>query len=286
MKYNNVAFKASHNSYDRDESLATQLTFDPNNPANAGCSQIELDIWQGPNPNTNGWEWSVSHKGPYDSNPDKQFSAYLQQVMDWRAAAPGSDPYHNRVIAISIDIKDTSPPDDDFPDAIDNYIRGVIPESLVYKPCELIGGKFDDLVSGAQATGWPEIETLNNKYILCFSGDEDRKKAYAETSPKDRLCFADQTLRTDHPTEYPSFVSGNRVFMNYHLYQDSYKKYWCAQLQAMAEQPGFITRGYVLNDGDIWADAQNAKLNIMATDKITGKKYDWAQNGPYPFRAL
>ena len=272
LKYNDVAYKASHNSYDRNESLAEQLTFHSSDPSNAGCSGLELDIVQ----KSDAWEWSVSHGGSYSSKPEKQFSAYLNQIKSWMDANPG-----HRVIEVHIDIKNTPMSNEEFPDQIDSYIENVFSRSRVFTPDTLIGN-HEDLVQGAQATGWPTLGELEGKIVFCFSGNEDRKATYARTNPKTRLCFSDLYLET-HPPQYPDFNRGTRVFMNYHLYQKYYDD-WFPQLQRMAKEQGFITRGYVLNSKDIWIKAQNAALNIMATDKVSG--HDWAQNGDYPFRQL
>jgi len=274
-RYNNVAFKASHNSYDRDESITQQLTFNYDDPSNAGCSGIELDIVQ----KDDDWKWSVSHGGSYNSKADKQLSAYLQQIVDWRTSESGYD--YDRVINIYLDIKNKHMSENEFPDQIDDYIKNIIDEDTIFKPNELIGDK-DDLVSGAQTTGWPDLDSLKSKYIICFSGDEDRKRRYAGNNPKKRLCFSDKYLETN-PPEYPDFEKGTRVFMNYHLYQKYYDK-WHEQIRNMVDQPGFITRGYVLNSQEIWIKAQNAGVNIMATDKVCN--HSWARNGDYPFKTI
>jgi hypothetical protein len=278
MKYHQAAFKASHNSEERNETIGEQLTFDTNHPYNCGCSGIEFDIVQ----DKNSWKWSVSHGGKYNADENKQLSYYLQQVVNWRKKAIGK--YGDRVITIHIDIKNSYLSDTDFPAKFDKYINDNVPDlaNSIYKPGELMGG-YSDLVSGAQANGWPELEALENKYVLCISGNEEnRKRAYAGTAPEARLCFVDQTLETE-PVQYPDFTQGQRVFMNYHLYQKYYDN-WFEQLQYMATQQGFITRGWVLDNQDLWIKAQTAKLNIMATDKV--KNHDWAQNGDYPFKSI
>ncbi len=273
LKYNDVCFKASHNSYDRDESISEQLTFHSNDPSKCGCSGLELDIVQ----KNDAWKWSVSHGGSYSSSADKQLSAYLQKIKSWMDANPG-----HRVIEVHMDIKNTPMSNDQFPQEIDSYIEQVFTDrSVIFQPNRLIRN-YDDLVQGAQATGWPTLGELKGKIIFCFTGNESRKATYARTDPKERLCFADLYLETD-PPQYPDFSRGTRVFMNYHLYQKYYDQ-WYHQLQRMAQQPGFLTRGYVLNSQDIWTKAQNAALNIMATDKVSG--HSWAQNGDYPFRQL
>ena len=72
--YNRVAFKASHNSYERNEMpITTQLNWSKTNPHQKGCRGLELDIHQ----SGNLWLWSVSHLLPYRGDADWQFSEYL-----------------------------------------------------------------------------------------------------------------------------------------------------------------------------------------------------------------
>jgi hypothetical protein len=272
--YNMVAFKASHNSYDRDEQpITTQLQFNRNDPSNCGCSGLELDIWQA----DNAWQWSVSHLGGYSSKAENQLSAYLRQLRSWSDQNQG-----HRVIELHIDIKNTPMSNAEFPAQFDAYLREYLPSSMLFTPSGLMTPESSDLVACAQQTGWPALNLLAGKFIVCLTGNEPRKATYALTQPRDRLCFADLELETD-PVQFPDFNHGSRVIMNYHLY-DRLSDNWIPQLQEMARQPGFLTRGFVLNDSSIWRKAQEACLNIMATDKVSGQS--WAQNGSEPFRTL
>ena len=47
MKYHEVSFKASHNSFDRDEPSHEQLNFFPNNPSRCGCGAYPLAHYLG-----------------------------------------------------------------------------------------------------------------------------------------------------------------------------------------------------------------------------------------------
>ena len=46
MKYHEVSFKQSHNSYERKEDPHVTLTFHSQDPGNAGCRGLEYDIWR------------------------------------------------------------------------------------------------------------------------------------------------------------------------------------------------------------------------------------------------
>jgi len=58
LRYSEVAFKASHNSYDRDEKpITTQTGWSSKNQYQGGCRGLELDIHQ----SEQLWLWSVAH---------------------------------------------------------------------------------------------------------------------------------------------------------------------------------------------------------------------------------
>lgn len=264
--YDRVAFKASHNSYDRDERpIITQLSWSAANHYQKGCRGLELDI----HPSENLWVWSVNHIGRYKGLVDMQFSGYLTLLRDWSDKNPGHD-----VITVTVDLK--SDPSDlrSFPWQLDAYIKRHLGSAKLFTPGELQGSNAD-LVSGAMSRGWPTLGDLKGRFILCLSGSEDAKKAYAR-SGKERLCFADK--KVGQGDSRPSTTKGHRVFFNFDL-----RAWlgWKKTLQWFANQKGFATRGYVINDGVLWKKARSAKVNILATDKVM--KYSWATVGPTPF---
>jgi hypothetical protein len=226
---------------------------------------LELDI----HPSENLWVWSVNHIGRYKGLVDMQFSGYLTLLRDWSDKNPGHD-----VITVTVDLK--SDPSDlrSFPWQLDAYIKRHLGSAKLFTPGELQGSNAD-LVSGAMSRGWPTLGDLKGRFILCLSGSEDAKKAYAR-SGKERLCFADKKL--EQRDSRPSTTKGHRVFFNFDL--RAWLR-WKKTLQWFANQKGFVTRGYVINDGVLWKKARSAKVNILATDKVM--KYSWATVGPTPF---
>jgi hypothetical protein len=273
LKYNEVSFKSAHNSEQLKESIAEQLHFDPENPWQGGCSGLELDIVQ----SRKEWAWSVSHGGFYRSKAPHQLSAYLEALMEW---ASGQD--RHRVITLHLDIKGNFLSDDEFPEAVDEYLSRIIPADKFFRPASLLGGEHLDLVSGARANGWPTLAELESKFVVVFTGNGRRKAAYAAHDPASRLCFADRDLHVEME-ELPDLKKGHRLFLNFHLrYRTS--PLWHNTLQALARQPGFVTRGYVINREKLWDRAMSAALNILATDRMSG--YPWCGIGREPFAAL
>ena len=93
--FQNVVFKASHNSYDRKESLSEQLTL--KSPIyQCGCRGIELDIWRHSSDSMNDGYFTVNHA----TNGGPKLSVYLDQLSDWHTKNPDHD-----VIWVMLDIK-------------------------------------------------------------------------------------------------------------------------------------------------------------------------------------
>ena len=271
LRYNQVAIKASHNSYERNERpVVTQLPFSQAHPHQAGCRGLELDLHL----SGDQWEWSVAHVGGYDGSASKQFRAYLRVLRQWSRKEGRHD-----VITVYLDLK--SRPHDlrSFGYYLDAYIEEFMDRDRMFAPPDL-QGDADSLVAGASAKGWPTLEELRGRFIFCLSGHEDAKAAYSRA--RGRLCFADKKLSFDDArNRKPSTTEGDRVFFNFNLdpAQD-----WKAPLRWFHEQPGFVTRGYTLNDSLIWKKALGWKVNLLATDKV--RNHDWATVGPEPFRKL
>ncbi|MCC8555638.1 hypothetical protein, partial [Xanthomonas hortorum] len=143
LRYNDVSMKASHNSYQRDETLREQITWNPKNHYDCGCGGLELDIAQ----SDDGLDWSVGHKGSYDKHY-RQLSGFLSDLAVWSKENDGHD-----VITLHLDLKHTATKD--FPDQLDAYLQDRLP--LIYTPGELMGSQ-ETLALGAERNGWPFIE--------------------------------------------------------------------------------------------------------------------------------
>lgn len=258
LPYNEVSTKASHNSYQRDESFIDQITWDSANNYNSGCGAVELDIAQ----SDDGKAWSVGHKGSYDEHY-RQLSGFLADLTAWAKSNPQHD-----VITLHLDLKHTAT--NNFPAELDDYIRSRLPAGSVYAPGELMG-RESTLAKGAEVNGWPTLNALKNRFIICVTGNKDRKKTYAETDPKQRLCFADKDTGAD---EAP--VDEHRVFFNFHIFHSDREK-WMRNFKENAGNRKVITRAYEANSEDNWNDCLNSGCNLIATNKIRG--HEWALVG-------
>lgn len=263
LPYNQVSFKCSHNSYDRDETLVEQLHWDEEEPWQGGCRGLELDI----NQSDEGNQWSVGHVGGYSSG-ERQLSQFLNELRAWSIENPNHD-----VVTLYLDLKEVQ---DGFADDIDSYVRTYL-DRPIYRPVELMGSQ-DTLEKGARYNGWPTLNALRGKFIIVLSGDADAKEEYAHEDPRERLCFADKDFGQN---EQPH--SQTRVFFNYHLYERD-EDDWSYVFETQAPRPESVCRGYVINEEDFWGNALDAGCNLLATDKVSG--HDWATVGEALFTEL
>jgi Phosphoinositide phospholipase C, Ca2+-dependent len=267
-RYGEAVFKASHNSYDRDERPVTeQLTWQRSQPHQAGCRGLELDLCESPNLTM----WAVDHND-YQPQADRQLSAYLRHLRLWSTFHPGHD-----VITVTLDLKSRARDLRQFPRHLDATIDEHLGADLLFTPAQLMGG-MPSLVAGASATGWPTLAELRGRYILCLSGDEATKRNYARANNV-RLCFADQKI--DESDSLPSTASGDRVFFNYNA-TETWP--WHDRIRWFAAQDAFVTRAYVVNSQDLWDRVVAADTNIIATDKV--RNHAWAHVGPEPFARI
>jgi hypothetical protein len=265
--YQSVKFKASHNSYERDERPVTvQLAWTrrEGDRHQGGCRGLEIDLRESPNL----FAWSVHHD-EYQGRADAQFAEYLRHLRAWSVFEGRHD-----VITIVLDLKARARDRRQFPRWLDATIDEFLGRERVFTPAEL-QGEASSLVAGAMATGWPSLEELRGRFILVLSGDEPTKASYAR-SARGRLCFADQRLREGD--QLPSVTSGDRVFFNLNATEDWS---WGDRLQWFARQPGFVTRAYVANSADLWNQLLAADVNMLTTDKV--RNHPWARVGDQPF---
>ena len=269
--YNQLAFKASHNSYQRDEDLHEQLHWDSAHPWQGGCRGLEIDITRHSDSSggTSLGFFQVSHDQGGSGPP---LANYLGYLLSWHLADTGHDP-----IFVDLDIKSEAGDETSFPDEIDTYLREWFSAPLLYTPGNLVGKSGLELVAYVQESGWPTLAALAGKFIFCLSGYDKWKSLYAKTSPTSRLCFADFDVKDTAGSSPVS--SGWRAIANVHLYSDDYDDW--KQLIPKLRADAFLVRGYVLNGEGLWDKALDAGINVLATDKV--RDYSWATVGNEPF---
>ena len=308
LRYNEVSFKQTHNSFARSYDWVESLNFDPSNPSYGGVSGLEFDLL--PKWTLYGgfeWGWNVGHcvidpfHLPPTVDPVKygSFANTLKKLQDWHEA----DPNH-RVITVQLELKNVDGiPDDlpswlepfvahiDFPESylsalpekLDDYIRTNFDESLLYRPADLMAGR-SNIVDAAQASGWTRLEELGGRFIFVIHGQrkvsENGAAKYYVPNPEQRLCFASDALGLeDFKTQR------DVVFWRVSTTSGSFpeKAIWAAT------QPGIITRGWPMadpwdedehDDSHHWAEACAYGINIVATNQ---SRAGWATVGTEPF---
>lgn len=266
-RYNEVRFKASHNSYGREEQPCSMQMLKLGTSFEGRCRGLELDLHQAPAQ----WGWCVDHN-IYRSDADDQLAEYLIQLRDY------SDHYANHdVITVTLDLKHEASSLDEFPWRFDAYVSRYLGKNRIFTPGQLQGAA-SDLVGGAQANKWPTLAKLRGKFILCLSGNETTKAHYASTG-SERLCFADRDI--GDPTTFRYTPKGSRIFLNCDLRKPLD---WQRMTRWMTVKRGLVIRAYVLNDETVWKKAETSGVNILATDKVC--RYSWASVGKEAFAPL
>jgi len=271
LHYQNARFKASHNSYQRNEDFHQQLTFDASQPFQAGCRGLECDIWRHSD-STKGTSVGYFMIGHESSGPHA-FADYLGYLLSWHEKDLNHDP-----ILVMIDIKSTAGDYTVFPSEIDAYLGEWFNKDLIFKPSDL-SRTLGEIVH--QELNWPTIEDLSGKFMFFFTGNDTWKLFYANHLTPNSLCFSSFNLDQDDP------LTGNQPplncpMINISLASNDFKK-WSILVQKL-RQRGFIIRGYTLNDATTWNDALTAPVNMVTTDEVEHKT--WAMVGSEPFVAI
>jgi len=280
LRWNEVCFKAAHNSVDRAEPIPRQLDWDPAVPHDGGCRGVELDIVMDPSRTGPGddWVFGVQHGGAFKASSPR-LDECLRLVRAWSTAHPGHDP-----IAIHIDIKveATLGDDADFCAKIDACLDRELERERIFTPQDL-RRRHGSLLEAIDARGWPTVETLRDKFIIVFSGGDldgpvgRRRRAYLE---KGHIAFVDLDQRAagasggdECDIRNPYYNEGNRVFLNVELG----RKDW-TRLAREGSKRGFMVRVWKANDAESWKRSLDARIHIVSTDRITGSP--WATVGP------
>ena len=276
IPYDRVAFKASHNSYQRDEDLHVQLVWDAARPWQSGCRGLELDVTRHSDSSagTHLSYFQISHDKGGSGPP---LGAYLGYLLSFHANHPNHDP-----VFLTVDVKSESGSRAKFPKEIDSYLREWFDASLIWTPADMLARSraSRDLCAAVARAGWPSVGELRGKFLFCLSGNKDWKRVYADDNPKQRLCFADRDVSDDDPNV--AACTGNRAIVNMHLFTADHGV-WSVTIPRfhLARQ---LVRGYELGSSGLWSKALAAGVNVLATDQVRGRT--WAHVGTEAFAPI
>ncbi len=266
LPYNHVTFKASHNSYQRDEQpISTQLDWRANSPADCGCRGSELDIWYKPN-NEDEEQFMVSHhdgKLPCKHEKNNLLGSYLTSLRRWHDVNFDHDP-----VLLILDVKDDKK-SGDFQQDLDVYLKRYLKKEVLFTPANLLKNNPDiKLDQYVKEHGWPTVKDLFGKFIVCLSGDHHAKLRYMEQGGRNALCFCDYRPRDDE-NHIPA-TKGDFIFYNFHNIYPNFK----SDVKKVLEMNGFV-RSFKPNHEDDWNKSMKLGVNCIATDKVSN--HGWAK---------
>jgi len=268
MKYHEVSFKASHNSYDRDESIHEQLKFFTTDPSRCGCRGLEFDIWRHSSESER--FFTVSHDDPGGGYP---LAYYLGLLLSFHFNNPTHDP-----VFVTIDIKSENGSIDNFHEEIDHYLTEFFNTALIFRPSKLLTNSRLSLCENVIRFGWPELRFMKGHFIFCLSGTKEWKENYAGIDIRKSLCFCDLDI-DDNDNDPPVPIRGNIVIFNMHIWSDDFGT-WKNTLPVFFNR-NLLTRVYVADSSSLWNKALHRAASIIATNQVSGKS--WAKVGSSAF---
>jgi len=278
VSYHKISFKGSHNSYERNETIAEQLTYYKRNRKtshNGNCMALEFDIWRHTKPIRNGRVddrlWTVNHF----VNTGPKLSQYLKELLDWHKKTPNHYP-----IMVKLDVKSKNGGFQDFHNQIDVYLNNYFDERLIYKPGKLFKNSNLSLAENVQRHGWPSVNALKGKFIFVLTGNSSWGETYASKNLRtQRLCFTMKEMPANRTDVYPP-SKGNIAIFNFHIYSKHTSK-WKKVIPRFANK-NMLTRVYIANSAKNFRNSIGAKVNCISTDKIKNHSWAWVnQNGKF-----
>jgi hypothetical protein len=252
LRYHQVSQKASHNSYQRAESVGDQLRLHQ-------VTTIEFDVHAVtplglPAPQG---DWLTYHT----QTDNKSNCRLLSECLALVAAYDREQPNH-QVTTIFFDVNQMGGPGharNDFYRVITN----ALPVEKIVKPTDLMAAcpaakNLKEAVT-KEGCGWPVLSDVRGKFLFVVSGGSALFARGYE--PKTDLVFLTDSNVTQMDESEP-----NRVFYNMRGPQE-----FVRQVRAA----GFVTRVYGLNDRESFLAARKLGANLLATDCVDIEKFPW-----------
>lgn len=273
LRYNQVRQKSVHNSFQRSEGVYDQLFY-------WRVRSLEADIHTGHPFDTDMRpdDWFVYHFtfDPYSSV--HKLSQFLQMCAGFHRAVPDHE-----VVTLFLDIKDGFPRTIDAARSrrrFDERLEAQLGDAL-FRPADLqardpAAGSLTDVVQGA---GWPTLAELRGKFIVVLTGSELQLGNYIGVgeSAVDRAAFVSGNAKKK------ADIGADRDVVIYNMSKDH-----VALAQDVAKR-GYVSRAYYIDDAELWAEAEAAGCNHIATDMVNARVDRWAStsgSSGFPFEAL
>lgn len=265
LRYDEIAFKASHNSIDRLDHLDWADSIEHQLSGTGGlsepCRALELDLVQ----DDHRFRWTVKH-GVNDEGPE--LPDVLQVIRSW---ADRPENRRHPVVTVHLDLKNDPLTHGGFATALDQLLTDVFGSGRIYRPADVIG-RHEDLVRGARAAGWATFAQMKGGFVFCLSGSSRRKARYARDDPRSRVCFA------DYPGSRGAPRKGHRVFAN--LFVDAH--HYRENLARVKSHTGFVARGYNIVHRRTWDASVDGRANILSGDVLDSNDLSLGGDGMAP----
>jgi hypothetical protein len=180
LRLNEIRQKSSHNTYDCDESFFDQALY-------WRIHSLEIDIWRknskGDYPPDNGW-W-VYHANCDSGNPCPMFSTLLKVL-----GGIHNQFQNHEVITVFLEIKDGfDSTDNHWVTDLDKYLgeRFIqscgLPPDVIFTPDDLAKNVHPahTLRDAVVSTGWPQLGSLQDKFMFILTGGNDQMLLYENT---------------------------------------------------------------------------------------------------------
>lgn len=301
LRYNQIQYKGSHNSYERNEAPVAQLGYSfPR--YNDNCMPLEFDIWRNtprsPYTQTNvpGNLWVIAHR-IHPGRNGRYLSSDLYHIKRWSDNNPNHWP-----VMIKLDIKSGNGGYQDFDRQIDLYLRRFLGSNKVFKASDLFKDPQRSLRHNVRfENAWPKMKDLKGKFIIVLTGNRSWIDQYAKTTPNNNLAFSMKlvappkgvvtTSRASNSVpsnvlDARKLVDDNPYYAFYNIsmseINDRRNNYtdWARELARL----GMVTRVFSANKQKDWHFLLHTGISCISTNKI--RNNDWATVAPrqaWPF---
>ena len=256
LRYNQVQWKAAHNSYHQKTDMLTQLR-------DWQIRSIEFDLHANkgklvPKEKAPAGDFLVFHTPTDDDTNCHLLSQCFEAVATFHREQPDHE-----VITVFFDMQGVGEPGHTKADLYALMRKKL--GSPVFTPGDLLAGCPDAQYLQEAVTrpdcGWPRLDDLKGKIILVVSdGREDIAKGY--DLRKDLLFLVNKGGDSSKLHADLNIVFFNMAGPNPFL--------------AEVKRAGFVSRSYWLNEKETYLKAKGLGANHLATDRIDPKEYPWA----------
>jgi len=263
LLYNQVAQKASHNSYQRKEDMVTQLK-------DFRIRTIEFDAHSKSAP---AGDWLVYHNLKDDSTNCRLLTECYSKVLAFHKSEPDHE-----VVTIFFDVDGFNEKGHSKSDFY-ALIERSFPKGSIVKPADLMAACASATTLQESVTrpgcGWPKLQDLRGKFIFVVTGAPETPRKLGYDIRKDPVFISCPEIKPKMMTSVPDMVFFNMAGPN--------------PLAQSVKQAGFVSRCYWLNREKDYQKAMNFGCNLLATDMLDPKLYPWSstsQSNGWPFKII